>query len=135
MNLDAVADELATALKTIAGLRVPAWGVEKITPPAAIIPLPERIVYDASYGRGSDHFPDLTVIVLVGQPDQRSARKAIAAYADGSGAKSVKAALEARTYTACDSVRVAWAEFDTARYAGGDYLAAIFHLDITGKGA
>ena len=135
MNLEEVAGELTLALKTITGLRVPPWGVESISPPAAVIALPERIDYDATYGRGSDRFPDLAVIVLVGQPEQRSARKTIAAYADGSGAKSVKAKLEAYTYTSCDSVRVAWAEFDTARYAGTDYLAAIFHLDITGKGA
>ncbi|HEY9338825.1 MAG TPA: hypothetical protein VIQ79_30535 [Kribbella sp.] len=135
MNLEEVAGELTLALKTITGLRVPPWGVESISPPAAVIALPERIDYDATYGRGSDRFPDLAVIVLVGQPEQRSARKTIAAYADGSGAKSVKAKLEAYTYTSCDSVRVAWAEFDTARYAGTDYLAAIFHLDIVGKGA
>lgn len=135
MNLEAVAGELALALKTITGLRVPPWGVESISPPAAVIALPERIDYDGTYGRGSDRFPDLGVVVLVGQPEQRASRKAIAAYADGSGAKSVKAKLEAYTYTTCDSVRVAWAEFDTARYAGTDYLAAIFHLDITGKGA
>lgn len=135
MNLEEVAGELTLALKTITGLRVPPWGVESISPPAAVIALPERIDYDATYGRGSDRFPDLAVIVLVGQPEQRASRKAIAAYTDGSGAKSVKAKLEAYTYTSCDSVRVAWAEFDTARYAGTDYLAAIFHLDITGKGA
>ena len=135
MNLDAVAGELAAALKTITGLRVPAWGVETIQPPAAVIALPERINYDATYGRGSDRIPDLAVVVLVGKPDQRTARKTIAAYADGSGTKSVKAKLEAYTYTTCDSVTVVWAEFDTARYAGTDYLAAIFHLDITGKGA
>ena len=135
MNLEAVAAELTTALKTITGLRVTPWGIEKITPPAAVICLPERIDYDATYGRGSDQYPDLTVIVLVGKPAERSARKAIAAYADGSGPQSVKAAVEAHTYTSCDSVRVAWAEFDTARYAAVDYLAAIFHLDITGKGA
>jgi hypothetical protein len=135
VNLEAVAAELSTALETITGLRVPPWGIERISPPAAVIALPERIDYDSTYGRGSDRWPDLAVIVLVGQPAARSARKAIAAYADGSGAKSVKVAIEAHTYTACDSVRVAWAEFDTAKYAGTDYLACIFHLDITGKGA
>ncbi len=135
MDLEAVAAELATALKTISGLRVPPWGVEKITPPAAIVALPERITYDSTCGRGKDHFPDVPVIVLVGKPNERAARKAIAAYANGSGPQSVKAKVEAHTYTALETVRVAWAEFDTARYAGTDYLAAIFHLDIVGKGA
>lgn len=134
MDLEDVAAELGTALATIAGLRVPPWGVERVTPPAAIIALPERIEYDYSgYNRGADRFPDLAVVVLVGKPEQRASRKAIAAYADGSGPKSVKAAVEAHTYTSCDTVRVAWAEFDDAKYAGVDYLAAIFHLDIVGK--
>lgn len=135
MDLEDISGELATALGTIEGLNVPEWGVQRVQSPAVVITLPERIDYDATYGRGSDHIPDLSVIVLVANPTQPTARKAIAAYADGSGAKSVKAAIEAHEYTSCDSVRVAWAEFDSAKYAGTDYLAAIFHLDITGKGA
>ncbi|SCF22626.1 hypothetical protein [Micromonospora mirobrigensis] len=134
MDLEDVVAELTTALAPT-GLRVPPWGVERITPPAAVIALPERIDYDSTYGRGSDRWPDLPLVVLVGKPEARTSRKAVAAYADGSGPKSVKATLEAHTYTSCDSVRVAWAEFDNARYAGTDYLACIFHLDITGKGA
>ncbi|HEY9415377.1 MAG TPA: hypothetical protein VIQ30_11505 [Pseudonocardia sp.] len=135
MDLEQVAGEVTTALGTIEGLRLPPWGVEKITPPAAIIALPERIDYDSTYGRGKDHYPDLPVIVLVGKPNERAARKQIAAYAAGSGVKSVKQAIEAGTYTALDTVRVAWSEFDNARYAGTDYLACIFHLDIVGRGA
>jgi hypothetical protein len=135
VNLDAVAAELGPALATIEGLKVPEWGVQRIHPPAAVITLPDRIDYDDTYGRGSDRIPDLAVVVLVAHPTQPEARRAIAAYTDGSGPKSVKAAVEAYAYTSCDSVRVAWAEFDTVAYAGTDYLAAIFHLDITGKGA
>ncbi|WP_422733999.1 hypothetical protein ACN26Y_29870 [Micromonospora sp. WMMD558] len=135
MNLEDVAGELRTALGAITGLRRPPWGVEKITPPAALIALPERIDYDLAYGRGGDRIPDQSVIVLVANPTQPAARRAIAKYADGSGPKSVKAAIEAHTYTACDTVRVEYAEFTPATYAGTEYLAAIFHLDITGKGA
>ncbi|HEV8568981.1 MAG TPA: hypothetical protein VGQ92_18185 [Actinoplanes sp.] len=135
MNLEAVAGEIGTALQTITGLRVPPWGVKQITPPAAVIALPERIDYDSTFARGSDRFPDLAVIVLVGKPEERASRKALAAYADGSGAQSVKAAVEAYTYTSCSSVRVAWAEPDSAKFAGIDYLAMIFHLDVTGRGA
>ncbi len=135
MNLEAVAGELADALRAIDGLNVPEWGVQRVHSPAAVIALPDRIDYDATYGRGSDRYPDLSVIVLVANPTQPAARRAIAAYADGSGAKSVKVAVEAHEYTSCDSVRVAWAEPDNAKYAGTDYLAMIFHLDITGKGA
>ena len=135
MNLDDVAAELATALKTIDGLRVPDWGVQKVSPPFALIPLPEQVTYDATYGRGSDRIEDWPVMVLVANPTQPQARRAVAEYAAGSGTKSVKAAVEAHTYTACDSVTVESAEFDVVSYAGTDYLAAMFHLDITGKGA
>ena len=135
MNLEAVANELRTALGAIAGLRRPPWGVEKISPPAAIITLPDRVDYDDTYQRGRDVIPDLWVLVLVANPTQPAARRAVARYADGSGPKSVKQAIESGTYTALTAVRVAWAEFDVVKYSGTDYLAAIFHLEISGEGA
>lgn len=134
MNLELIAGELALALKTVPGMRVPPWGVKAIQPPAAVIALPERVDYDQTYGRGLDRFPDWPVVVLVGQPEQRASRTRLAKYAAGAGTASVKARLEAYAYTTCDSVSVVWAEPDTAKYAGVDYLAMIFHLDITGKG-
>lgn len=134
MNLDQVAAELGAALRTITGLRVPAWGVESISPPAAVVALPEEIEYDfCGYNRGADRYGDMAVIVLVAKPEERSSRKRIAAYADGAGPKSVKQALEGFTYTTCDVVTVKRAEFDNATYAGTPYLAAIFHVDIVGK--
>lgn len=136
MNVEAVAGELRAALATIPGLKLPAWGVQRISPPAAIVALPTRIEYDYSgYGRGADRYPDAAVIVLVGRPTTPAAQLQIAAYADGSGPQSIKAAIENHTYTQLDAVRVAWAEFDDAKYAGTDYLAAIFHLDIVGSGS
>jgi len=130
-----VAGELGVALAAVEGLTVAEWGVQRIHPPTALVAMPERVDYDATYGRGSDRFPDWSVFVLVARPTDPVARRAIGEYADGSGAKSVKAAVEAHTYTACDSVRVAWCEFDAVTYAGNDYLAAMFHLDITGQGS
>lgn len=135
MDLDAVSAEIRTALQTITGLRVPPWGVESVSPPAAVIALPERINYDETYGRGKDAYEDLPVVVLVGAPEERASRKSAAAYAAGSGAKSVKAALEAYAWTTCEVVTVVWAEFDSALYAGTPYLAVVFHLNIIGKGA
>lgn len=134
MNLDDVADELGAALATT-GLNVPEWGVQRVSPPFALIPLPEEITYDMTYGRGGDRIEDWPVLVLLAHPTKPETRRAIAEYADGSGPKSVKAAVEAHTYTACDTVRVGRAEFDVVSYAGTDYLAAMFHLDISGKGA
>lgn len=135
MDVNAVAGELGEALKAVPGLHVPEWGSERVHPPFAIIPLPERIDYDGTYQRGKDNYPDVAVLILLANPKQPATRREIAKYAAGSGEHSVKAAIEAGTYTALDTVRVAWAEFSEVRYYAVDYLAAIFHLDITGKGA
>lgn len=136
MDLDAVSQEIRTALDTITGLRVPPWGAEQIQPPAAIVALPERIDFDETYGRGKDFYSDLSVVILVGAPEERASRKTLAAYCAGSGAGSVKAVLEAYVWTTCESLTVRWCEFDlAATYAGVPHLAAVFHLDIVGRGA
>ncbi|WP_030488192.1 hypothetical protein [Micromonospora chokoriensis] len=130
-----VADELSVALRTIGGLTVPEWGVQRVSPPFALIPLPDQISYDLAYGRGGDRIEDWPVMVLVDRPARPESRRAIAEYGAGSGAKSVKAAIEAHAYTACDAVRVTSCEFEVVSYADVSYLAAMFHLDISGKGA
>jgi hypothetical protein len=135
MDLEDVSEEIRAALDTITDLRVPDWGVERISPPAAIVALPDRINFDETYGRGKDKYEDLAVVVLVAKPEARVSRKTIAAYVDGSGVKSVKQVLEGYAWTTCESVHVAWCELDaSATYAGTPYLAAIFHIDIFGKG-
>lgn len=132
MNLDAVSEEIRTALGTITGLRRPPWGVETVQPPAALVTLPDQIDYSGTYGRNVDQYKNLQVVVLVGNPTSRGARKQLAPYVAGTGAKSVVATLEGRTWTTCHNVTVDTCEFDLAKYGGVDYLAAIFHLSITG---
>jgi len=139
MDLIAVAGELREALSVIPGLRVPAWGVTAIQAPAAIVALPDRIEFDKTYkgasARGTDTYKDLPIVLLVGKTDERSSVLALAEYAAGAGPQSVKAALEGHDYGAvCDFVIVLSCEFDEPRYAGADYLAAIFHTDIVGNG-
>lgn len=133
MNLADVMDEVGAAAETITGLRVAPYWADRVTPPAAVIAWPDRYDYDATFGRGADRLT-LPLIVLVGRVDQRTARDALAAYADGSGARSIKAAVEAGTYTACDSVRVQDCEFSVITVAAVEYLAGTFALDIIGTG-
>lgn len=135
MDLGDVMDQVADRLDSITGLRVYPYPPDTVAPPAAIVTYPESIDYDATYARGMDRIPDLRVIVLVGRVSDRASRDAISVYADGSGTQSVKAVVEAGTYTAFDSVRVTGAEFDVISMAGVEYLAATFHLDIAGEGA
>lgn len=136
MDLNAVSDEIRTALATITGLRIVPWGVNQAQPPAALVGLPEQVDFDDTYGRGKDLYPDLPVVVLVGAPEQRASIINLSAYVAGSGAKSVKQKLEAYVWTTCDNVTVESCEFDpNATFAGTPYLAAIFHLKILGRGA
>lgn len=126
-------DELGDQLDTIDGLRVYRCPPSSVSVPAAVVSYPEHIDFDASYARGSDDLT-LPVVLVVGRPSDRGARSAIAGYCAGSGASSIKAVLEAGTYTAFDSLRVTSAQFDVVTVGTTDYLAATFEVRITGRG-
>lgn len=134
MNLASVMDQIATRLTTITGLRVFAWPPGTVTPPAAVVGYPSGYTYDETYGRGMDRL-NIPVVIVVGRATERTARDALGAFVDGSGASSVKAVLEAGTYTAFHTVRVQSVEFDIYQLGAVDYLAAIFDLDIAGSGS
>jgi hypothetical protein len=127
-------DQAGAALEGIDGLRVFPYSADRITPPAAIVGWPEMITYDATMARGMDR-QSVPVWVIVGRVDARSARDELAAYLDGSGSRSVKAALDDGIYTACHTVRVATATVQTFTFAGVEYIGAEFIVDITGAGA
>jgi len=129
-----VMDELGEAVRTVASLqgRTYPYPVEAITPPAAIIPYPD-IQYDVTAGRGSDQL-DFSIVILTSPVSDRAGRDRLLAYMDGSGAESIKAAVEAYNYTAFDSVRIQSCTVE--QYIIGDiaYWAAIFALDLIGPG-
>lgn len=133
MNLKDVMDEVAGQLDTIGGLRTYAFPPDSLAPPAAVVSYPDDYTFDATYGRGTDRMT-LPVVVVVGKPSDRSTVERLGAYADGSGARSVKAVVEAGTHTAFDTVRVMSIEFDVVTIGGQDYMAALFDLDIVGEG-
>ncbi|QJY51252.1 hypothetical protein [Pseudonocardia broussonetiae] len=126
-------DDLAAALDTIDDLRVFPYWADRISPPAAVVAWPDPLTYDSTMARGSDQ-AEIPVIVMVGKVDTRTARDTLAVYADGSGASSVKARIEAHTPTAYDSARVDRCEFGVITVAGVEYLAATFYIDIIGSG-
>lgn len=134
MNLSNVMDAIATRLDVITGLRVYAYPDGNVQPPAAVVAMPEAITFDDTYGRGADRMT-LPVVLLVSGSVPRTARDALGAYCDGSGAKSVKACLEGGGYTAFDSVRVTGIDFDVYEVGAVGYPAAIFTLDIYGHGS
>jgi hypothetical protein len=137
VKLEEVVSELGTKLSTIPELRVLGWSGDAITPPSAIISLPESIVFDGSYGRGMDTMT-IEFMILVSRNNIRSATKLLSKYAHGTGSHSVKAAVDSSTtnhYTTCDEVTVQSCEFDSVQIAATVYLAAIFTAEIVGSGA
>jgi hypothetical protein len=127
-------DAIATRLDSISDLRTYAHPPDSITPPVAIVDYPETYEYDATYGRGMDRIT-LRVWLVLGRPAVAATRDLLAAYADGSGARSVKAVLESGTYTAFDTVRVMSVEFDPVTVGDVVYMSAQFNLDVAGQGA
>lgn len=133
MDVGDVMDELGVALSAVTGLRVYPYWAGDVQPPAAIVGLPE-IDFDGSLGRGADEYT-LKVTVVVAPTEPRSARNRIGKYAAGSGADSVKAALEVAGSVAYDSARVTGVVFDGITVGGTEYLGATFTVDIIGSGS
>ena len=133
MDVSAVMAEIGDQLDTIAGLRVHRFPAHNITPPAAIVSFPEDYTFDSTYGRGMDRMT-LPVVLLVGKANDRAAAEQLATYIDGSGTKSVKAVVEAGTYTEFHTVRVVDVDFDIFTVGGNEYLGGTFSLDIAGSG-
>lgn len=135
MDLAAVMTEVSGRLQAV-GLRSYPYLPDDIAPPAAVIVSPETYTFDATYGRGQDSIT-LPVLVLIAKVDDRAAWKAIAAYCSGDGAKSVKQAIDGDRrsgYTAMDYAVVRSITFDAVKWAGNDYISALFTVDIEGPG-
>lgn len=133
MILSDVMDEVGEALEVIDGLRAFPYWQDKISPPAVVVAWPDSYSFDQTMGRGSDQIV-LPVTVIVGRADARTSRDRLAQYVAGSGAASVKAAIESHTPTSFDSARVRSVEFGAVTNASITYLAAIFDIEIFGPG-
>jgi hypothetical protein len=84
---------IATNLATIAGLRTSATVPDQLNPPIAVV-APASISYDLAFARkGGDEY-EFVITVIVGRVDERSAQNRLDAYCSGSGAVSIKTAVE-----------------------------------------
>jgi hypothetical protein len=84
---------LANNLATIQGLRTTATVPDNINPPIAVV-MPNTITYDTSFARSGGDEYEFIVMLIVGRVDERTAQNRLDAYCSGSGASSVKAAIE-----------------------------------------
>lgn len=83
---------LAANLATISGLRQQAWQPDNINPPAAYI-FPQGVTFDNAFNRGMNTYT-FVVTVVVGRQSERSSQNALDTYVSGTGANSVKRAIE-----------------------------------------
>jgi len=137
MIVDDLMAEIGEKLGTIAGLRVTPYAADSVNPPAAVVLLPDDITFDATYGRGSDEM-EIPVLVLISKANDRNSHTKLAAYLDGSGAKSIKAAVDstnANPYTAADTVTVMTATIGAFTFAAVDLLGAEFTVHVSGSGS
>lgn len=136
MNVQEVREAIAARLDTIDKLRTSATAQRAAYPPCAWVLLPESIEFDKTYGRGMDTMT-LSVLLLVGLANSEHSERAIEAYADGSGPKSIKAAVDGAGSEdePFDFAVVQSVKFGTYQVAENDYLGAEFEIMVAGQGS
>ena len=127
IDISAEQDAIGVAVGTITGINVHDFVPGQVHPPVAIVALPDVVEYDHTMARGKDRavYP---VYVLVGKASDASARDKLAGYMSGTGAStaSVKAAVDSGGLR-----RVTGAQTQIMTFAGIDYLAAVFDVEVT----
>lgn len=123
---------LVTRVNTISGLTALAYIPELVVPPIVLIDQLE-LEFDASMGRGLDTaFVD--VILIVQRMDAQSGQSALDGYLAGTGASSIKAAIEGDKTLggACSTLQVLSASPGTYQSQGIDFLAYRYRVKIYG---
>jgi len=92
MSITAMREGLETNLQTIEGLRGYSEIPENPQVPAAVVGL-QSIDYDQAFQRGLVLY-NFTVTIIVGRFNSRSTQLRLNEYADNSGAKSIKLAIQ-----------------------------------------
>lgn len=129
LDLGAVMDAIGARLGTIAGLRVADYPSDAANPPQAIVSLPDTVEYDVVMARGADRVV-IPITVLVGKVSDRAARDALALYVSGSGASSVKAAVDGDLGGTVHTARVTGASINIVTIQAIDYLGASFEVEV-----
>jgi hypothetical protein len=124
-----VRDGLKTRLQTISGLRCYDLVPDQVNPPAAVVGQLD-FTFDIDNARGLDQ-ANVDVIVIVQRFSERAGQNRLDAYLAGSGAGSIKAAIEGdRTLGgACQTLRVTAAE--SGSYESNNIIFLSYRYRIT----
>lgn len=128
----AVREGLKANLETIKGLRVYELIPTPAIAPAAIVGQLD-FTFDLNNARGLDQ-ANLDVVVLVQRLSERTAQNDLDKYLAGSGAYSIKAAIESDLTLggACNTLRVTSAEAGTYGSGEIEYLSYRYRLTVWG---
>lgn len=135
-SLSSIREGLATRLGTIAGLNPYARPGGTILVPAAVV-VPGTIEFDETAGRGSDLLT-FQVTLLVAESTVGLAQELLDPYLAGSGASSIKAAVEGDETLAgaADWTRVLRVSaYGDIEYSGKVYLGARFDVEVNADGS
>jgi len=128
----AVRDGIKNRLATISGLRVHDTMPDSVAPPAGVVGLLE-MTFDLSMQRGLDA-ADVEVLVIVGRMSERGAQDKLDGYLAGTGATSIKTAIEADQTLggACQTCHVTRAIPATITVGGTEMLCYRYQLEVIG---
>jgi hypothetical protein len=132
MNPSSVRDGLKTRLQTISGLRAYDLIPDTVVPPAAVVGQLD-FTFDIDNARGLDQ-AQVDVLVIVQRFSERTGQDKLDAYLAGSGASSIKAAIEGdRTLGgAVNTLRVTGAEAGTYDSQGVTFLSYRYRITLWG---
>jgi hypothetical protein len=132
MNPSQVRDGLKTRLQTITGLRVYDLIPEPVTPPCAVVGQLD-LTFDIDNARGLDQ-ANVDIYVIVQRFSERAGQDKLDAYLAGSGASSIKTAIEGdRTLGGTvNTLRVTSAESGQYESQGNLFLSYRYRLTIWG---
>ena len=119
-------------MQTISGLRAYDLIPDTVVPPAAVVGQLD-FTFDIDNARGLDQ-AQVDVLVIVQRFSERTGQDKLDAYLAGSGASSIKAAIEAdRTLSgAVNTLRVTGAEAGTYDSQGVTFLSYRYRLTLWG---
>lgn len=127
-----VRDGLKTRLQTISGLRCFDLIPDQVTPPTAIVGQLD-FTFDINNARGLDQ-ANVDIIVIVQRFSERAGQNKLDAYLSGSGATSIKAAIEGDKTLggACQTLRVTSAESGSYESNSQIFLSYRYRIIIYG---
>ena len=131
MTISELRSGIATNLATISGLRTSSTVPDNPNPPIALVE-PMTVQFDTAMGRSLDQY-NFKVTVIVGRASERTSQNSLDAYCSGSGASSVKRAIESdRTLGGkANDLRVTGlSSYGSITIADVTYLAAEFAVVV-----